>query len=492
MREIIRILLVEDHQGDTRLLREMLNDEPLVEFQLTVKSDIVSGCAQLVSGTFDIVLLDLSLPGSQGLDTISSMVKAARDIPVIVLTSLDDDKQGYEAIKRGAQDYLIKNEMDVKRLSRAIRYAPGRKEALSLEKTGQFARSIVDALPENIAILDQAATIIDVNKHWIEFVQENDAADQNGFAGYNYLDVCNQVHGMDREYAVGFVAGIRAVMAEEKEAFSLVYPCHSPQAKRWFRGKVTRFYEDGQLRIVVAHEDVTDRKLAEDQLRQLSHAVEHSVSLVVITDHERHIEYVNSSFERVTGYTLDEIKGKTPRILHSGYTSAEEYQQLWKTISSGKTWIGELYNRKKNGEFYWESSIITPLRDPENRITHFLKVGEDITGHKQTQKSLEQYNERLEILHQIDRAVLAADSSGDIASAVLNRISRLVSCTWAGLIEFDHQADCGIVLAYFADHRSEQKLLQSYPMQLFRLDEYEAHHYILFDDMHQPQSSFPV
>lgn len=131
-----------------------------------------------------------------------------------------------------------------------------------------------------------------------------------------------------------------------------------------------------------------------ERLRQLSRAVEQSPATVVITDTAGNIEYVNSKFTQVTGYTFDEAIGKNPRLLKSGEMPLEEYKHLWDTIGSGGEWHGEFHNRKKNGELFWESAVISPIKDGHGKITHYLAVKEDITERKRVQAALresEQY-----------------------------------------------------------------------------------------------------
>ena len=139
--------------------------------------------------------------------------------------------------------------------------------------------------------------------------------------------------------------------------------------------------------------DITQRKRAEDQLRKLSRAVEQSPASVVITDANGEIEYVNPKFTQITGYTTEEVLGKNPRVLKSGEHSKEMYEELWRTILSGGEWRGEFHNKKKNGELYWESAVISPVRNTEGVITHFLAVKEDITERKQAAEALREREE---------------------------------------------------------------------------------------------------
>lgn len=148
--------------------------------------------------------------------------------------------------------------------------------------------------------------------------------------------------------------------------------------------------------IVVNATDITLRKSAEDKIRQLSGAVEQSPVSVVITDRDGRIEYVNPWFKEITGYSLEEVIGKRPSLLKSGFTSDSEYQNLWKTIISGGRWRGEFHNRRKNGELYWESATISGIKDAAGRIINFIAVKEDITERKAAEKELIEARERAE------------------------------------------------------------------------------------------------
>ena len=133
-----------------------------------------------------------------------------------------------------------------------------------------------------------------------------------------------------------------------------------------------------KYRYTVAN-DITERILHEEELSKLSQAVEQSPVLIMITNIKGNIEYINKTFTDVTGYTLNEVLGKNPRVLNSGATSKEEYQKMWLTILSGKQWRGEFHNKKKNGELYWESAMLSPIFDHNGIIKNFLAIKSDIT-----------------------------------------------------------------------------------------------------------------
>ncbi len=137
------------------------------------------------------------------------------------------------------------------------------------------------------------------------------------------------------------------------------------------------------LRVVLS--DVSARKHAEAALRTLSRAVEQSPSSIMITDASGTIEYVNPRYEEVTGYSKAEVLGHNPRLLQSGKTPPETYSDLWQAISAGGEWRGELCNRRKNGELFWEFAAISGLRDEDGRITQYIGVKEDITARKEAE-----------------------------------------------------------------------------------------------------------
>jgi PAS domain S-box-containing protein len=144
--------------------------------------------------------------------------------------------------------------------------------------------------------------------------------------------------------------------------------------------------------ITAVGEDVTERRQAEEKVRKLSHAVEQSPSIVLLTDRHGRIEYVNPKFSEVTGYRPEEVIGKLPSLLKSGDTPAGAYAELWQTIGRGGEWRGEFHNRRKNGELYWESAAISALRGVNGEIINYVAVKEDISEHKRLQAELDEQN----------------------------------------------------------------------------------------------------
>lgn len=144
--------------------------------------------------------------------------------------------------------------------------------------------------------------------------------------------------------------------------------------------------------------DITQRKQIEDKLRTLYTAIEQSPFSVVIADLDANIEYVNPHFSAVTGYTASEVIGQNPRLLQSGLTPRATYQNLWDKLNHGEVWQGELVNKRKNGDIYWEEAHISPVKNKAGMTTHFVAAKIDITARKRNDAALQQSEERFRFI----------------------------------------------------------------------------------------------
>ncbi|ABB32147.1 multi-sensor hybrid histidine kinase [Geobacter metallireducens RCH3] len=162
------------------------------------------------------------------------------------------------------------------------------------------------------------------------------------------------------------------------------------------------------------------KKKVEDELRKLSHAVEQSPVSIIITDQNGTIEYVNPKFTQVTGYGVDEAVGQTPRILKSGKMPDSEYRRLWETITSGREWHGDIINKKKNGDLFWERASISAIKDAEGVITHFVGVKEDISEQRRTELAHKQAMNQL-------RQAQKMEAIGQLAGGIAHDFNNLLT-----------------------------------------------------------------
>jgi diguanylate cyclase (GGDEF)-like protein/PAS domain S-box-containing protein len=215
---------------------------------------------------------------------------------------------------------------------------------------------------------------------------------------------------LEQELGDGWAAGMhpddldrcRKVYLEafgRREPFEIEYRRRRHDGEyRWLMGNGAP-YEDlnGNFAgYIGASYDITERKRAEDKVRKLARVVEETGNSVVITDRNGVIEYVNPAFTKVTGYLSEEAVGQRPSILKSGLTPPERYQVLWKALQADKEWRGELLNRKKSGELFWERMVITVLKNEAGETTHLIAVKEDVTEHKHQEEKLRLWGRAIE------------------------------------------------------------------------------------------------
>jgi signal transduction histidine kinase/CheY-like chemotaxis protein len=256
----MHVLVIEDNLVDFRLIERALGGD-------AVLSQVVSlseGIRLARIGTYDLVILDLTVEDSSGYETFQKARDAINTIPIVVLSGIDDDKLALRAVAEGAQDYVCKSKLLDYPMDRIARYAIERhRTEQKIRESERLARATVDSLSSNIAILDESGTIQAVNAAWNRFATENGMPPAYNWLGTNYLSACDPASGDGDEMGRAAATGIRSVIEGKQRRFEIEYPCHSPTEERWFLMRATPFEGEGPTRIVIDHENVTARIVAE-------------------------------------------------------------------------------------------------------------------------------------------------------------------------------------------------------------------------------------
>jgi len=269
---------------------------------------------------------------------------------------------------------------------------------ISLKENKERFRLLFDNAPLGYQSLDQNGNFIDVNQAWLDTL------------GYEREEVIGKWFGefLAPEYKDAFRNRFPVFKAEGKihSEFEMVHK-NGLYRSIAFDGKIGTDLDGNFLQTHCILKDITDLKRAEERSITLIRAIEQNPISVVITDPEGRIQYVNPKFEALTGYSLNEIIGKTPRILKSGYQSNDFYENLWDTLLAGNNYVGEMLNKKKTGELYWENAVISPIVNEQGDITNFVAVKEDITEKKKMLSDLIESKEKAESSNKLKDAFIA-------------------------------------------------------------------------------------
>ncbi len=268
-----------------------------------------------------------------------------------------------------------------------------KRAATALAESQRFLQSTLNALSSHIAILDERGTIVEVNAAWNGFAAENDLPRGHRGMGDNYLQLCDDSVGKFSEEASSVAAGIRAVMAGQCREFHLEYPCHSPTEQRWFIVRVTRFGGDGPVRIVVAHENISERKKAEVALLESEErfrgTFEQAAVGIAHVSTNGHFLRVNDKLCSIFGFERQNLLNMTfadltvPEDLAAG-TAAERAMLAGEQSS----YTAEKRYRRRNGDVVWINLVTTLERTESGTPKYFISVLEDISARKLTEKAL--------------------------------------------------------------------------------------------------------
>jgi len=368
---------------------------------VTDAANAAAAVREIERNLFDLALLDVNLPGVDGYTLCARIHQnpQAAHLPVIFLSALSNDEAARaRALNHGADGFLsgpVTQDVLSATLKAVLRVRTA--DARLRESEARF-RTLFEFAPDGIYLNDLQGRFLDGNRAAQELIGcPKDELTGKTFLSLNLLsqpDLMKATAALER-HAHGEQTGPDEFIINRKDGRQVAVEI------RAFPIAI-----GNQPMVLGVARDISQRKQAEDQLRKLSRAVEQSPTTIVITDVAGNIEYVNPKFTELTGYSAAEAIGNNPRILKAGDMPPAVYRKLWKTITAGKEWRGEMHNRKKNGEMFWETSSISPVMNAEGEITHFLAIKEDITERKRADATV---REQAALLDKAQDAILVRD-----------------------------------------------------------------------------------
>ncbi|MFM8321533.1 MAG: response regulator, partial [Chloroflexota bacterium] len=411
-------MVVDDHEP----VRTMLCSWLQAEFEAIQFLDAASGeeaLALIDQERPQVVILDVGLPGINGIEAARQIRLHYPDTFIIIHTIHDDEAYQADARLAGADRFISKRrtqselppvlrQLQLKQRRRAIQAGYARQAMNTCER---FAQSALDALASHIAILDERGVILAVNRAWRHFAEQNGADPQKVSGGVDYLAVCAAVCGPDREQAEQAAQGIQAVLSGERDTFALEYACHSPDQPRWFTCLATRFTRSGRTRVVIKHEDITRRKVAEDQLvesnEMFRYVFEHTVVGKSITQPDGKI-YVNTAFCEMLGYTVQELQQHTWQSL-THPDDLEDSRREVADLMSGRKLSTRFIKRylHKDGTPVWAEVSASLRRDEQGRPLYMMTNIINITEQRQAEKEQHKRAAQLALINEVGKKVVS-------------------------------------------------------------------------------------
>ena len=324
---------------------------------------------------------------------IEAVLQSAASVPSLE-SGMDDD---------GSAFYRLYNAVLVNKLEAKMNeLALANQRLIERER---FVTDILDGLSAHVAIVDSAGTILAVNAAWRRFAETNPPVMGNVCEGANYLAVCDRTRGSGEQEARAFGAAIRSVLSGERESAELEYPCHSASEQRWFIGRITRFPGDGPPRVIVAHEDITNRVVATQALRNSEDALRRSQEVAHVGnwvwDVRNNTVTWSDEMKRIFGLNPEEFDGDLNTVIeHSIHPDDRP-----RVVEMNEAVIRESHPAETEYRVVWPNGEVRTIwARPGDRMTNangeivrLSGIVQDITERKRIEDELRQALRRLSI-----------------------------------------------------------------------------------------------
>jgi PAS domain S-box-containing protein len=387
-----KILTIDYDLDNLNTIKEILKNK-FPEYDILTTHSATEGIELAKTEKPNLIITEITFSNTDDFEVLQ-LLKAdehIKSIPVVILTAIKNNSENrVKSLEMGAEAFLSKpiNERELVAQLNAI-FSAKNSELNAIKKSNELEKLVGEKLDEikyqalMLSNITESVISFDDNyiiKSWNKGAEKMYGWSENEVIGKKFQKVLNPIF-FENYQSCEIIASQTGVINLEA--------LHTTKDKGTIYVSKTKSpifdtHNNAVGNICIAR-DITKQKKAELEIKKLSEAVEQSPTSVIITNLKGEIEYVNQTFQNTTGYALAEITGRNPRFLSTKNTTPEEYKVLWDTISSGGTWRGEFYNRKKNGEFYWEDALIKPILNTEGEITNYIAVKLDITEKKRVE-----------------------------------------------------------------------------------------------------------
>ncbi len=416
----IHILLVEDHPGDARLLRELLAETGAGRFTLTHVDRLEAGIQFLKQTPVDVILLDLSLPDSQGAQTLARTREAAMGTPIVLMTGLEDEELGLRLIQAGAQDYLVKGQVTAPLLTRALTYAMERTRLeTELREKSRLLQSVLHSMADAVVMADETGSF----QVWNPAAERIMQAGPTG-AGTDGRSEGHRLYLLDKvtPYPPDDLPLARAVRGESVTNVLLFLRRPDQPDGAWLSVNARPLRDEtGQLKGGVAvFRDITGAKRTDEALRESQERyrllVTKANDIIYRTDAMGRFTFVNPVATRIMKYSEQELLGRRfIELIHPEHQPAAERFYARQFVRRRASTYYEFLSLAKDGSEVWIGQNVQVLLE-ENRVVGFQAVARDITERKRAEEARQESEERLRsIVQSTGDAIILMDTQGKVA-----------------------------------------------------------------------------
>ncbi|MCD4784893.1 MAG: PAS domain S-box protein [Candidatus Eremiobacteraeota bacterium] len=423
MEKKLRILMLEDAPADSELIVHEVRKAgiPFISKRVETREDFLRELDEFAP---DIILSDYRLPSFDGLSALYLKNEHAPTTPFIIVTGSINEEVAVECIKAGSDDYVLKENL--------IRLCPAVKKALdnkqnkekkeqaekALRESEERFREFFENAPLYCYMISTNGLILNANSSALEALGY--MKDELIGKPLKTIYAPESLPKMKQLFSIwkkdGNLKGEEIVIITKKGERRAVLLSASTVKNK----------DEEIMHSITLQIDITERKRAEARMHILLAAIEQASEAVIMTAPDGTIQYVNTAFEKITGYPRQEAMGKNTNILKSGKQETEFYKNLWDTIKNEGVWKGRFVNKKKDGTLYEENATIFPVIDPDGKIVNFTKIGRDVTEEVKLEKQFLQ-SQKMEaigrlaggIAHDFNNLLTGITVSAEMAKAEL-------------------------------------------------------------------------